>query len=273
MTDSIAKIIPSLSSIKDSASGMVSFALPGRWPRRFIGFRPEVLRTINWGGDPRKPVEQDEATRPHPRRSFALWREEVRLRSVPWTPRDLEAAEELRRVVVEVDLEKQVRREQRAVRARDDLVAVVSHDLKNPLNVIQMQAALLRSIAGADADERAARLHAGVDRIQRSVSRMDTLIHDLLDLAKIEAGRFVLQRRVEPAHEMLEETLVTLSPLADAKGVFLREEVKPDIKVLADRERVYQVLSNLVGNAIKFTPPGGHVVLRAEADGGKALFA
>lgn len=273
VTDSLAKIIPSLSAIKDSASGVVSFALPGMRPRRFLGFRPEVLRTVDWGGDPRKPVQQDAGMRLHPRRSFALWREQVRLHSALWATGDREAAEELRRVVVEVDLEKQVRREQRAVKVRDDLIAVVSHDLKNPLNVIQIQAALLRNVAGMESDEHASRLHAIVERIQRSVTRMDALIHDLLDLAKIEAGRFVLQRHVEPVHEMLEEALLILSPLADAKGVVLREEVKPGVKVLADRERVYQVLSNLVGNAIKFTPAGGRVVLRADADSGQALFA
>ena len=272
MTDSLSKLVPEFSAIKDVASGVVSFALPGTLPRRYLGFRPEILQTVDWGGDPRKPVEQDMTTRLHPRRSFALWREEVRLRSQPWTALDREAGEELRRLVVEVDLEKQVAREQRAVRARDDLVAVVSHDLKNPLNVIQMQSVLLRKVAGADVDERSSRLRASLDRIQRSVGHMDALIHDLLDLARIEAGRFVVQRQAESIHEMLEEALIILRPLAEAKGVALHEEAAVDVKVLADRERIFQVLSNLVGNAIKFTPSGGRIVLRADIDRDYALF-
>jgi two-component system, chemotaxis family, sensor kinase Cph1 len=272
-TDAVSKLMPDLSPMKDVASGIVSFALPGAQPRRFVGFRPEILQTVDWGGDPRKPVEEDVTATLHPRRSFALWREEVRLRSQPWSALDREAAEELRRVVVEVDLERQVEREQRAVRARDDLVAVVSHDLKNPLNVIQMQCVLLRNMAGGDADERSSRLRGALDRVQRAVGHMDALIHDLLDLARIEAGRFVLQRQAESLDEMLAEALIILRPLAEAKGVELREEAEPGVSVLVDRERIFQVLSNLVGNAIKFTPSGGRIVLRAGTEQGNALFA
>lgn len=272
MTDSLSNVAAEFSAIKDFASGVVSFALPGVLPRRFLGFRPEILQTVDWGGNPRKPVEQDVTTRLHPRRSFALWREEVRLRSEPWTAIDREAGEELRRLIVEVDLEKQVAREQRAVRARDDLVAVVSHDLKNPLNVIQMQSVLLRSVAGADVDERSSRLRASLDRIQRAVGHMDALIHDLLDLARIEAGRFLVHRQAESILEMLEEALIILRPLAESKGVALLVDAEVDVKVPADRERLFQVLSNLVGNAIRFTPSGGRIVLRARSDRDHVLF-
>jgi chemotaxis family two-component system sensor kinase Cph1 len=269
-TDSVSIMAREFTAIKDTCSGVVSFVLPGPVPRRFIGFRPEILQTVDWGGNPRKPVEPDVTATLHPRRSFALWREQVRLRSRRWSVLDREAAEELRRVVVEVDLEKQVEREQRAVRARDDLVAVVSHDLKNPLNVIQMQSVMLRNVAAQDADDRSARLRASLDRIQRSVGHMDALIHDLLDLARIEAGRFAVQRQIEPLDEVLAEALIILRPLAEAKGVLLQDEADGGLKVLADRERIFQVLSNVVGNAIKFTPSGGRIALRAHAEHGYA---
>jgi light-regulated signal transduction histidine kinase (bacteriophytochrome) len=270
-TAALSKAAPEFTAIKDTASGVVSFAVPGAVPRRFIGFRPEIVQTVDWGGDPRKAVEQDGMARLHPRRSFALWRERVRERSHPWTPSDREAAEELRQVVVEVDLERQVEREQRAVRARDDLVAVVSHDLKNPLHVIQMQSVLLGHIAGGGADERSVRLRASLDRIQRSVGRMDALIHDLLDLARIEAGRFDVLRRAESLEEMLAEALIILRPLAEAKGVVLDEQAETRVMVLADRERIFQVLSNVVGNAIKFTPTGGRIALRATVERAHAV--
>jgi light-regulated signal transduction histidine kinase (bacteriophytochrome) len=273
LTDALAKNVPAFAGIKDRASGIVSFTLPGAPPRRFLGFRPEMLQTVDWGGDPRKPVQQDGSMRLHPRRSFALWREEVRLRSRPWTAADREAAEELRRAAVEADLAKQVQRAQRAARARDDLVAVVSHDLKNPLGVIQMQGELLRKLAGAQGGVPASHLTAGIDRIQRSLDHMLSLIGDLLDLAKIEAGRFALQKRAEPVDEIVEESLALLRPLAESKGLALREEIAPGLVVLADRERVFQVLSNLIGNAIKFTPSGGRIALRAAAQGSHALFA
>ena len=88
-----------------------------------------------------------------PRHSFAVWREEVRLHSHPWTASDLEAADELQRRAIEVDLERRLLSEQRAVRARDDLIAVVSHDLKNPLSAILMQAELMLKRASVCGEE------------------------------------------------------------------------------------------------------------------------
>ena len=120
---------PPALAASDVASGLLTFALPDA---RLMWFRPEVIQTVNWGGDPTKPVGAEAGTRLRPRHSFALWKEEVRARSRPWTPSDLEAAEELRRRATEVDLQRRLLSEQRAVRARDEMLAVVSHDLREP---------------------------------------------------------------------------------------------------------------------------------------------
>jgi signal transduction histidine kinase len=95
---------------------------------------------------------------------------------------------------------------------------------------------------------------------------MNALVNDLLDLAKIEAGRFELHRQDESVEEVVEEALVLLRPLAEAKHITLEAEVPPAVMVNVDRERVFQVLSNLVGNAIKFTPEAGRVTLHVTAD-------
>jgi chemotaxis family two-component system sensor kinase Cph1 len=245
------------------ASGILTFVLPGTPRRRIIWFRPEVLKNVNWGGNPRKPVETDGSMRVHPRRSFELWKEEVRFHSALWTSHDLEAAEHLRRDAVEIDLERQVVREQRAVRARDDLVAVVSHDLRNPLGVIQMQAAVLLQTVGSGTEDFSRRIQTSTDHIQRAVRRMNTLIRDLLDLAKLEAGRFTLQCSRCQMNDLVEESLLILRPLAEAKQVTLTSDLRADT-VNADRDRIFQVLSNLVGNAIKFTPERGSISVRAE---------
>ncbi len=270
---SVAGELPGMEAHRATVSGVLGFALPGPVRRRLLWFRPELVQTVSWGGDPHKPVELDAGTRLHPRRSFALWREELRLRSEPWSAGAVEAAEDLRRHVVEIDLARQVEREQRAVRVRDDLVAVVSHDLKNPLGLIQMQAAALREGAAEDESERAGRLRTGMDRIQRAVDRMNALVNDLLDLAKIEAGRFELHRQDAPVEEIVEEALALLRPLAEARRITLEAEVPPVVRVNADRERVFQVLSNLVGNAIKFTPEAGRVTLHVTADERNVRFA
>lgn len=255
---------------KEAASGLLTFALPGKPRRRLLWFRPEVLSTIHWAGDPNEPVATDPHMRSHPRRSFDLWKEEVRLQSARWAVGDIEAAEDLRRSAVEIDLEHQVLREQRAVRARDDLVAVVSHDLRNPLGVIQMQATTLLRTAGPSDHEFSRRLRTSAEHIQRSVDRMNTLIRDLLDLAKLEAGRFTLQCYPQQVGEMIEEALLILRPLADAKRITLTAASR-EAQVNADRDRIFQVLSNLVGNAIKFTPAGGRVNLECDTRAGEVL--
>lgn len=262
-TSSLSSHYPAGAAIANVASGILTFALPGEPRRRIIWFRPEVLKNINWGGDPRKPVETDRIMRISPRRSFELWKQEVRFHSTLWAAPDLEAAENFRRDAVEIDLERQVVREQRAVRARDDLVAVVSHDLRNPLGVIQMQAAVLLQTVGSGSEEFSRRIQSSVDHIQRAVRRMNTLIRDLLDLAKLEAGRFTLQCTQCQIDELVEESLLILRPLAEVKRITLTSDLHGDV-VYADRDRIFQVLSNLVGNAIKFTPERGSIFVRAE---------
>ena len=263
-TSSLASLYPHGSEIAAVASGILTFALPGTPRRRLIWFRPEVPRNIDWGGDPRKPVETDSNMRISPRRSFEAWKEQVRFHAASWSAPDLEATENFRRDAVEIDLERQVVREQRAVRARDDLVAVVSHDLRNPLGVIQMQVAVLLQTAGSGSEEFSRRTQTSANHIQRAVGRMNTLIRDLLDLAKLEAGRFTLQVTECRINELVEESLLILRPLAEAKRITLTADLSGAI-VNADRDRIFQVLSNLVGNAIKFTPEHGSISLRAEA--------
>ena len=269
-TASLPALFPPAVPSKETASGLLTFALPGTPRRRLLWFRPEVPTTVRWGGDPNKSVVTDPQLRVHPRRSFELWKEEVRFQSARWTAGDVEAAEDLRRNALEIDLERQVLKEQRAVRARDELVAVVSHDLRNPLGVIQMQATILLRTVGPGDHEFSRRLRSSAEHIQRSVDRMNTLIRDLLDLAKLEAGRFRLQCHPQQIGEMIEEALLILRPLADAKRIALTAAPR-EAQVNADRDRIFQVLSNLVGNAIKFTPPGGRVSLHCETRDGEVL--
>jgi signal transduction histidine kinase len=207
----------------------------------------------------------------HPRRSFALWKDKVRLHSWPWSACNLEAAAELRRTALELDLGRQVVREQRAVRARDDLVAVVSHDLRSPLGVIQMQAALIPQHAAALGDtEDAARLRQSAERIGRAVARMSALIRDLLDLAKIEAGRFEVHAQPEHIRDVIQETVSLMRSLAESKQITIADDLESAI-VAVDHERIFQVLSNLIGNAIKFTPEGGTITLHAERSGAELV--
>jgi chemotaxis family two-component system sensor kinase Cph1 len=221
---------------------------------------------VSWAGDPAKGVSEDGTL--HPRYSFLAWKEVVHARSRPWLPGEVDAAEDLRRRAIEVDLGNQIARAEQAVRVRDDVVAVVSHDLKNPLQVIGMSAAVLRGRVAGDA--RAAEL---VATTERAVARMNGLIHDLLDLAQIESGRFDLAPSPCAASRLVADAVAMLAPIAEAKGVRLAWRGDGEAWVLADAERVFQVLSNLLGNAIKFTPAGGSVTVGLHAEPAAVRFA
>ncbi len=173
-------------------------------------------------------------------------------------PADLAMAEELgRRAGVAVDNARIWDEAQRAIRARDEVLAVVSHDLKNPLEAVLLSAALLLR-----SPESPRVRHYG-EMLQRSAARMDRLIRELLDLSLMEAGRFRVQVRPERLETVVEEAFVVLAPLAAGKEIALGVEGGPlGVEIRCDRDRVLQVVSNLVGNALAFTPRGGHVAVR-----------
>jgi two-component system, sensor histidine kinase and response regulator len=156
-----------------------------------------------------------------------------------------------------------------ATRARDDVLATVSHDLKNPLGTIYTSAALLQEMEmSPDAQQRQ------IDIIRRTAQRMDRLIQDLLDVSRMEAGRFLVEPQPESVRSLVLEAKEVHGSLAQAKHISL-EHVLPDrdATVSADRHRVLQVFSNLIGNAVKFTADGGRVVISAAADADGVRFA
>jgi len=267
-TASLGTLLPQAQEASDVASGLLTFALPGGAPqRRLLWFRPELIRTVSWGGDPSKPVAADSGDRLRPRHSFARWRQEVRLHSHPWADSSLEAADELRRLAIEVDLARRFSSEQRAVRARNDLLAVVSHDLRGPLSGVLLQTeVMMRLTAGSD-EKSATVLRGTAERIRRSAAHMKALTDDLVDLASIEAHRFTLRLESVESRALVEEGLQAASPLAEAKRITLAVELIDAPRLEADPERMFRVLSNLLGNAVKFTPEGGTVTVRAERRG------
>ena len=195
----------------------------------------------------------------------------MRLQSHPWTDGDLAAAEDLRRYALEIDLERQVLRASRAVFARDEILAIVSHDLRNPLGVVQMDAAELKTWEIPGDKDISSKLRASADRILRSVGLMSRLIADLLDMAKIDAGRLDLRKQPETSRALIEDVLSILEPLANAKQITIEKELTEAPPVNADRDRIFYVLSNIIGNAIKFTPERGTITLRTEWRRGELL--
>jgi PAS domain S-box-containing protein len=152
---------------------------------------------------------------------------------------------------------------ERAARMREDMVATVAHDLRNPLHVIATATAAMQAAPlEAERRERFATL------TRRSIRIMTRLVEDLLDVSRIDAGRLEVRREpVEPAR-ILEETRELFEGRARERGIALAVSAAAGLgTVMGDHDRLVQVLSNLVDNALKFTPPGGHVELAAEARG------
>lgn len=263
-TDSLGTAFPPAREACDVASGLLTFALPGAGPRRLLWFRPELIRTVSWGGDPTRSVSTESGDRLRPRHSFAVWKEEVRLHSHPWTASNLEAADELQRRAIEVDIERRLASEQHALRAREDLIAIVSHDLRGPLSSILLQAEVMSARASA-AD--ATPLREGAVRIQQSALHMKAMVEDLLDLAKLEAQGFAPQLQPVDSRRMIEEALRVASPMAEAKRITIEAQLIDPPTLEADPDAIFRVLSNLVGNAIKFSSEGGTITVRAERTG------
>jgi signal transduction histidine kinase len=163
---------------------------------------------------------------------------------------------------------------EKAIRAREQMLAVVSHDMKNPLGSIRMNAQLIqRLINGAAPSTLGQQVLRQTDRIYRATERMGHLIDDILDQAKIEAGRFSVEKVRNPVDELVAELVEQFQPLAMQKSVLLESRV-PTEECFAefDRERVYQVLSNLIGNALKFTPARGRILVSVERAQGNLVF-
>ena len=158
---------------------------------------------------------------------------------------------------------------QKVIDAREEILRIVAHDLRSPLNTISMAAGLLIDLPATDA-ERTKRLKI----IQRSGDQMNRLIQDLLSVTTIEAGRLSIdQRKVEVRH-LFREAREMLEPVAREKSITLVFQPSADIPAInGDPGRVLQVFTNLVSNAVKFTPQGGVITVSAESGTGSVQFS
>ena len=158
---------------------------------------------------------------------------------------------------------------QLTIDAREQVLKIVSHDLRNPLHTISMSTSLMLEVP-MDEAQRVKRLQM----IKRAGERMTRMVQDLLDVAKFESGRLGIDKRLVDVAPLISEAMDMLRPLAVERGLKLDASTVDDLpKIAADAGRVLQVFSNLIGNAIKFTPPGGLIAIRAEPAGGQTRFS
>ena len=163
---------------------------------------------------------------------------------------------------------------QRAVRARDDLIGLVSHDLRNPVNAVKMLASAtvrLASLASPPLPTHVAE-HAAV--MLQAASQMDALIQDLLDVTRIEAGRLSIAPQPMGSALLVAGALETMRPIAESRGVRLTSHVETEIPtVMADPDRITQVFGNLISNALRFSTADSEVWIEARTDGLMVTFS
>ena len=179
------------------------------------------------------------------------------------------AADMARRAAIVVEHARLFHEAQQATKARDDVLAVVAHDLRNPLNTVTMAIGLMLENTPVERTQE----RRQVEIVRRAADRMNRMIQDLLDVKRMESGRLAIDLQPEDVDVIINDMIEMLRPLAVGSSIALESSVPEGLPpVLADSARIQQVLSNLVGNAVKFTPRDGRITVCAEEMDGEIRF-
>jgi chemotaxis family two-component system sensor kinase Cph1 len=245
VTESLARTLTWAESAV--ASGMLALSIPESDPAYLVWFKPEVAQMVNWAGNPDKSAEQP-VGQEHlsPRRSFALWKENLRNTALPFAPEEIAEALQLRRSVIERDLELQVQLVSQSNAELDQYASVISHDLKEPLRGIEGMANFLAEDLDGKLDEVS---RENLSTIQRLAKWSRQLIAELYTYSRI--GRTELNLEHLDLNELLRETQAMLRHQIDQRHARI-EVQQPLPRVRADRLRTMEVFQNLLSNALKY---------------------
>ncbi|MEA5504367.1 ATP-binding protein [Halotia wernerae UHCC 0503] len=253
-TDALSQVYPEAEKFRDVASGLMTFSFSKTQKNYVLWFRPEVVRTVNWGGNPNKPVEVtvNGGLRLSPRKSFELWKETVQLKSLPWKSCEVDAAMELRSAIIGVVLRKadelaQLNIElERSNHELDAFAYIASHDLKEPLRGIHNYSNfLIEDYSQTINNEGKEKLRTLI----RLTQRMEDLIDSLLYFSRL--GRVDLSMQHTDLNSVVHRSLDLLSARIEEMEVEIRIP-RPLPTVYCDRIQVGEVFNNLIANAIKY---------------------
>lgn len=262
-TSSLAQSIPAFESEKDCACGLLAISIfLSQSSYHVLWLRPEQMRLVDWAGDPTKKetITEDGSLYLTPRQSFERWKQEVHGQSLAWTTREIDAAQELRSTLLlaaleysQMALKQAANKAQVANQAKSQFLAKMSHELRTPLNAILGFTQLIHYHETLSAEQR-----DRLDIINRSGEHLLSLINDVLETSRIEAGQLVLNESCFDLHQFIASVKDMLRLRAVKKGLLLKVEQDPFLPryVWGDESKLRQIIINLVGNAIKFTQQG-----------------
>jgi chemotaxis family two-component system sensor kinase Cph1 len=251
-SDRLVDDFPPAAPYGAQVSGVLAVSISQVHRHLVLWFRPELVRTIRWAGDPRKEAVVT-GGRIHPRRSFDSWQEQVRGRSAPWTPAELAAAGELRHALIGIVLRRAEEMAEVATelgRVNKELEAfsyTVSHDLRAPMRHIAGYVDLVQDMEGKQLSERSMRY---LSHVKEAAAYAGHLVDALLDFSRM--GRSALKRNRVDTRVLVDELVTELQ--RQEQGRSIEWEVADDLPVLWGDPFLLQVaLRNLLGNAVKYT--------------------
>lgn len=253
-TASLPKLYPEVAAFRETVSGLLALEISKVHQTYILWFRPEVLQTVHWGGNPNKLVEVqvDGTVQLSPRKSFERWQETVSGCSLPWKPCELEIVAELRSLIVGIvlrqadELASMNVELQRSNEELDSFAYIASHDLKEPLRGIHNYANFLMEDYGEVLNE------DGVAKLQtlvRLTQRMEDLINSLLHFSRL--GRAELMWQTVHLDDLLHQVIATLNMARPQHPIEFRIP-RPLPTLECDRAQVSELLTNLISNAIKY---------------------
>ncbi|CAO3428235.1 ATP-binding protein [Azospirillum doebereinerae] len=250
-TESLVSLLPEAEACTDTASGLLAISISQLHPSYVLWFRPEVVRTVKWGGDPHKPAAP--AGGPlSPRRSFETWKETVRLQALPWRAGEIETARDFRSAIVGIVLRKAEEMAALNVelqRSNSELAAFsysVSHDLRAPFRHVTSYAELLRARAASKLDTRERHY---LDTIIDAAASAGQLVDGLLQFSHL--GRAALTFVDIDMNRLVVEVRRLLAPEAEGRAIRWTVEDLPHVQ--GDPTMIRLVMQNLLSNAIKYT--------------------
>src|SRR5581483_4190099 len=252
VTDRLAELWPAARDFQATAAGVLAISISQVHRHLILWFRPEIIRTIQWAGDPRQEVRSSDG-RLHPRRSFATWKEQVTGRSMPWSPSEINAALELRQALIGIVL----RRAQEMAEVATELGRVnkeleafsytVSHDLRAPMRHISGYVDLVLDSEGQQLSERSQRY---LSHVKEAAAYGVELVDALLDVSRL--GRAALERTMVDTQTLVDDLVDELTRHEQSRVIEWRV-ARPLPRLWVDPLLLQVAVRNLLSNAVKYT--------------------